>query len=48
MQQYVSNFTQFWEGYIGIVFVGFVLFAPQGIWGLVEAGWRRFRARPAS
>lgn len=48
MQQYVSNFTQFWEGYIGIVFVGFVLFAPQGIWGLVEAGWRRLRARSAS
>ncbi|MBV8081668.1 MAG: branched-chain amino acid ABC transporter permease [Candidatus Eremiobacteraeota bacterium] len=48
MQQYVSNFTQFWEGYIGIVFVGFVLFAPQGIWGLVEAGWRRVRARRAA
>ncbi|MBV8282228.1 MAG: branched-chain amino acid ABC transporter permease [Candidatus Eremiobacteraeota bacterium] len=47
MQQYVSNFTQFWEGYIGIVFVGFVLFAPQGIWGLIEAGWRRVRARRA-
>src|SRR5215469_18009051 len=48
MQQYVSNFTQFWEGYIGIVFVGFVLFAPQGIWGLVEAGWRNLRARRTS
>ncbi|MBV8170440.1 MAG: branched-chain amino acid ABC transporter permease [Candidatus Eremiobacteraeota bacterium] len=48
MQQYVSNYTQFWEGYIGIVFVGFVLFAPQGIWGLAEAWWRNMRAGRAS
>jgi branched-chain amino acid transport system permease protein len=45
MQQYVSSYTQFWEGYIGIVFVGFVLFAPQGIWGLLESGWKRLRSR---
>ncbi|HME81472.1 MAG TPA: branched-chain amino acid ABC transporter permease [Candidatus Eremiobacteraceae bacterium] len=47
MQQYISTYTQFWEGYIGIVFVGFVLFAPQGIWGLAETAWRSLRARRA-
>jgi ABC-type branched-subunit amino acid transport system permease subunit len=47
MQQYVSSYTQFWEGYIGIVFVGFVLFAPQGIWGLAESAWKRLRAKRA-
>jgi ABC-type branched-subunit amino acid transport system permease subunit len=47
MQQYISTYTQFWEGYIGIVFVGFVLFAPQGIWGLAEAAWRNLLARRA-
>ena len=45
MEQYVSSFTQFWEGYIGIVFVAFVLLAPQGIWGLVERGWRQLRGK---
>ena len=45
MEQYVSSFTQFWEGYIGIVFVTFVLLAPQGIWGLLESGWKRLRNR---
>lgn len=45
MEQYVSSFTQFWEGYIGIVFVSFVLLAPQGIWGLLESGWRRVKMR---
>ena len=45
MQQYVSNYTQFWEGYIGLVFVAFVLFAPQGIWGLAETAWKNMRAK---
>ena len=45
MEQYVSSFTQFWEGYIGIVFVAFVLLAPQGIWGLVERGWKNVRGQ---
>lgn len=45
MEQYVSSFTQFWEGYIGIVFVAFVLLAPQGIWGLLERGWKNMRSR---
>lgn len=46
MEQYVATFTQFWEGYIGVVFIGFVMFAPQGIWGLAERGWRALRSRP--
>ena len=41
----VSGWTQYWEGYIGIVFVTFVLLAPQGIWGLVERGWKNLRSR---
>lgn len=45
MQQYVSTYTIYWEGYIGLVFVGFVLFAPQGIWGLAETGWKYLRQR---
>jgi branched-chain amino acid transport system permease protein len=45
MQQYISNYTPYWEGYIGVVFVAFVLFAPQGIWGLAESAWKNLRAK---
>jgi branched-chain amino acid transport system permease protein len=38
--QWLGTYAQYWEGYIGIVFVTFVLVAPQGIWGLAESGWR--------
>jgi branched-chain amino acid transport system permease protein len=41
----VSGWTQYWEGYIGIVFIAFVLLAPQGIWGLLERGWKRLWSR---
>lgn len=36
LQNNVSHLTKYWEGYIGAVFVFFVLLAPRGIWGAVE------------
>lgn len=36
LQNNVSHLTKYWEGYIGAVFVFFVLVAPRGIWGAVE------------
>ncbi|HXM18045.1 MAG TPA: branched-chain amino acid ABC transporter permease [Candidatus Tumulicola sp.] len=47
VQQWMASYAQYWEGYIGIVFVTFVLLAPQGIWGLAESGWRAWRRRSA-
>jgi ABC-type branched-subunit amino acid transport system permease subunit len=36
LQNNVSQLTKYWEGWIGIVFVIVVLFAPRGIMGIVE------------
>ena len=36
IQNNVSHVTKYWEGWIGAVFVVFVLIAPRGIWGGVE------------
>jgi branched-chain amino acid transport system permease protein len=44
LQQQLSTYTDSWALFFGLIFIGFVLFAPQGIWGLATgfiARWRR-------
>ena len=33
----LSSWTNSWALFFGLIFIGFVLFAPQGIWGLGDA-----------
>jgi branched-chain amino acid transport system permease protein len=44
VQQQLSTYTDSWALFFGVIFILFVLFAPEGIWGLATA---RFRRRPA-
>jgi branched-chain amino acid transport system permease protein len=44
LQSYASSFTERWQLLMGLVFVGFVLFAPQGIWGLLKRRRQRRKA----
>jgi len=32
----LSSWTDSWALFFGLIFIGFVLFAPQGIWGLLS------------
>ena len=41
MQQVLSIYTESWALFFGLIFIGFVLYAPDGIWGLL----RRRRGR---
>jgi branched-chain amino acid transport system permease protein len=34
LEHQLSSYTEAWALFFGLVFIGFVLFAPQGIWGL--------------
>ena len=34
MEHQLSALTEAWALYFGLIFIAFVLFAPQGIWGL--------------
>ena len=34
----LSSWTEAWALFFGLIFIAFVLFAPQGIWGLATAG----------
>lgn len=43
VQQYLSAWTESWALFFGLVFIAFVLFMPQGIWGLPAAHIRRAR-----
>jgi branched-chain amino acid transport system permease protein len=38
LPSYVSSYTERWQSILGLVFVGFVLFAPRGIYGSL---WRK-------
>ena len=40
LAHYLSAYTEAWALFFGLVFIGFILFAPQGIWGLATA-WRK-------
>jgi branched-chain amino acid transport system permease protein len=42
VQQVLSQWTESWALIFGAIFIGFVMFAPQGIWGLLTR--RRARA----
>jgi branched-chain amino acid transport system permease protein len=42
VQQILSQWTESWALFFGLIFIGFVMFAPDGIWGLVAR--RRVRA----
>ena len=37
----LSAYTEAWALFFGLVFIGFILFAPQGIWGLATAWQQR-------
>ncbi len=39
LEHQLSSYTEAWALFFGLVFIAFVLFAPQGIWGLAT-DWR--------
>jgi branched-chain amino acid transport system permease protein len=41
VEHQLSSYTEAWALIFGLIFIGFVLFAPQGIWGLLGALVRR-------
>jgi branched-chain amino acid transport system permease protein len=41
LEHVLSMYTESWPLFFGLIFIGFVMFAPQGIWGLLT---RRVRA----
>lgn len=47
LQQQLSTYTESWALFFGLVFIGFVLFAPQGIVGIATACLARWRGRAA-
>ena len=46
VEHQLSAVTEAWALFFGLIFIGFVLFAPEGIWGLLTGRLRR-RRRPA-
>src|SRR5436190_1909913 len=44
MEHQLSSWTEAWALFFGLIFIGFVLFAPEGIWGLATARSRRAAA----
>jgi branched-chain amino acid transport system permease protein len=46
IEHQLSNYTEAWALFFGLIFIGFVMFAPEGIWGLVRTRFRR-RGSPA-
>ena len=46
VQHQLSGWTEAWAIYFGLIFIAFVLFAPEGIWGLATRGLRRRRSEP--
>jgi branched-chain amino acid transport system permease protein len=47
LEHQLSSYTEAWALFFGIVFIGFILFAPQGIWGLTTAWFKRSEATAA-
>lgn len=41
VQQKLSTYTDSWALFFGVIFIGFVLFLPEGIWGFVQSRVRR-------
>jgi branched-chain amino acid transport system permease protein len=48
MEHQLSAWTEAWALYFGLIFIAFVLFAPQGIWGLATGLAMRGRFRSAA
>jgi branched-chain amino acid transport system permease protein len=46
VEHQLSNYTEAWALFFGLIFIAFVMFAPEGIWGLVRARFRRNGAEP--
>jgi branched-chain amino acid transport system permease protein len=46
-EHWLSSLTEAWALYFGLIFIGFVLFAPDGIWGLPKQISRRLSPSPA-
>jgi branched-chain amino acid transport system permease protein len=46
LEHQLSSYTEAWAMFFGLIFIAFVLFAPQGIWGLAT-GWRMRGRTPA-
>ena len=45
MEHQLSAWTEAWALYFGLIFIAFVLFAPQGIWGLATGRLQMGRCR---
>jgi branched-chain amino acid transport system permease protein len=41
VQQELSTYTDSWALFFGVIFILFVLFAPEGLWGLATTRFRR-------
>src|SRR5208283_4646197 len=37
VQQQLSSYTDSWALFFGVIFILFVLFLPEGIWGLIQS-----------
>ena len=46
MEHQLSALTEAWALYFGLIFIAFVLFAPQGIWGLATTRLRHGDPKP--
>src|SRR5258705_11462678 len=40
VEHQLSNYTEAWALFFGLIFIAFVIFAPEGIWGLIRARFR--------
>jgi len=41
VQQKLSNYTDSWALFFGVIFIAVVLFMPEGIWGLLRSRFPR-------
>ena len=41
VEHQLSNYTEAWALFFGLIFIAFVIFAPEGIWGLIRARFGR-------
>jgi branched-chain amino acid transport system permease protein len=48
MEHQLSALTEAWALYFGLIFIAFVLFAPEGIWGLATGRLQMGRLRRAN
>jgi branched-chain amino acid transport system permease protein len=44
VQQQLSNYTDSWALFFGVIFILFVLFMPEGIWGPIQSRLIRWQA----